>query len=111
MESNNNEAVWTIMRDGKLEEPPISIFEDEEDDTPFLYLLPPPILHILLGIANDAMTKMQEIFEDEMLEFLKKGKFKRGDTPGKNYTGKVLRSILTKQGKHGQVGENVAPSW
>ena len=111
MESNNNEAVWTIMRDGKLEEPPISIFEDEEDDTPFLYLLPPPMLHILLGIANDAMKKMQEIFEDEMLEFLKKGKFKRGDTPGKNYTGKVLRSILIKQGKHGQVGENVAPSW
>ena len=58
-------------------EPPISIFEDEDDDTPFLYLFPPPMLHILLGCANDALTKMQEMFEDEMLQFLKEGGFER----------------------------------
>ena len=29
--------------------PPIKIFQHEDDDTPFIELYPPPILHLLLG--------------------------------------------------------------
>ena len=56
--------------------PPLPIFVDQFG-TPFLYIYPPPLLHILLGVVNDALKTMGKEWEDEMKAFFKDGDHER----------------------------------
>ena len=61
-EANNTRWMFETAGDGDRQDDrlkdyysnkylPIKIFKNEEDDTPFLVLFPPPLLHLLLGIC------------------------------------------------------------
>ena len=72
---------------------PMQVTEDMED-IPISKMYPPPQLHCgILGPANDALKKLEQIFPAAMGEF-KKERHIKGSGPGGDYNGPTLKSIL-----------------
>ena len=76
---------------------PISIYNPDQGDVPILILFPPAPLHLLLGTGNDALKCMEVIWTDTevMQDFYKFNSYKKGNTTGGDFTGKVLREIIS----------------
>ena len=71
--------------------PPIQIYNSSKNDVPILLLYPIAPLHLLLGAGNDALKCMDVIWSETgiMEDFYKYNGYRRGNTTGGEFTGKV----------------------
>ena len=71
--------------------PPIRIYHSSKNNLPILLLYPIAPLHLLLGAGNDALKCMDVIWSETgvMENFYKFNGYRRGNTTGGEFTGKV----------------------
>ena len=71
--------------------PPIPIYHSSKNNVPILLLYPIAPLHLLLGVGNDALKCMGVIWSETGVieDFYKYNGFRRGNTTGGEFTGKV----------------------
>ena len=70
---------------------PIPIYHSDKNNVPILLLFPIAPLHLMLGAGNDALKCMDVIWSETavMSDFYKFNGYRRGNTTGGEFTGKV----------------------
>ena len=77
----------------------MDIYDDDESlwDIPVLELFSPMPLHLKIGVANDCLENLEEIFPDQMHDFYRDNKFRKGDSAGKKFLGVTLTEIMSDE--------------
>ena len=75
----------------------MDIYDESLWDVPVLELFSPMPLHLKIGVANDCLEILEEIFPDQMKDFYEDNKFAKGDSAGKKFLGVTLTEIMSEE--------------
>ena len=75
----------------------MDIYDESLWDVPVLELFSPMPLHLKIGVANDCLEILEEIFPDQMKDFYEDNKFAKGDSAGKKFLGVTLTEIMSDE--------------
>ena len=75
----------------------MDIYDESLWDVPVLKLFSPMPLHIKIGVANDCLEILEEIFPHQMTDFYEDNRFDKGDSAGKKFLGVTLTEIMSEE--------------